>query len=277
MVSSMEFEVYRCNDCELLFLNPMPSEELLISLYPKSYYSYTVDNKVKKSKFKQFLFSFLMLDPSDTNDIKQSDNKRILDFGCGSGWVLNKYKDKGYDTYGLDLDENAIAIGQKNGHKMSNQKLIETNYPDNNFDNIRSNHSLEHIINIKETIREFNRILKTNGRLFIAVPNTSSITSNIFGKYWYYLGIPYHTYNYNYVNLKILLESNGFKIQKVIYRSDWQGILGSMQIFFNRKTNKSSEGGKLINPIFKIFVISISKIFDFFRKGDSIEVYAIKE
>ena len=63
----------------------------------------------------------------------------------------------------------------------------------------------------------------------------------------------------------------------MIYRSDWQGILGSMQIFFNRKTNKSSEEGKLINPIFKIFVISISKIFDFFRKGDSIEVYAIKE
>jgi len=49
------------------------------------------------------------------------------------------------------------------------------------------------------------------------LPNSSSITAKIFGIYWIGYDIPRHQYDYNYKNLKILLERNGFIIEKKSY------------------------------------------------------------
>ena len=238
MVTDEEFDVWQCHECYLFFLNPMPNMDELMSYYPKTYYSY--EKKVNDNKWKKNLVKLLKVEPSDLDYIPATNNKRVLDFGCGSGWSLDLYKEKGFDTYGLDLDKDAIIAGKKNGHIMSGVDLLTTKYESSFFDFIRSNHSMEHITNPVEVVKEFRRILKNEGRLFISLPNAGSLTRSIFGKYWYYTGVPYHTYNYRFSNLKILLENNSFVIQKVGYRSSWQGIFGSLAIFLNRNSNKKS-------------------------------------
>jgi SAM-dependent methyltransferase len=270
------FDVWKCNDCSLFFLNPMPTTEELTSYYPKSYYSYG-KNILKNSAWRLWLHELLKLDPSDLTNIPNSCNEKILDFGCGSGWSLNLYKEKGFVTHGLDLDKAAIIEAELNGHIMSGVDLLTTKYSHNFFDLIRSNHSLEHINNPVETVKEFNRILKNKGRLFIAVPNTDSLTRMIFGKFWYYTGVPYHTFNYSLDNLKILLESGGFTIQKVVYRSSWQGIFGSLALFLNRNSSKKSLDSFFVSRIFRVTGVFLSKILDLVKRGDSIEIYAVKK
>jgi SAM-dependent methyltransferase len=270
-----KFDIWQCNECHLLFLNPMPNMEELMSYYPKSYYSY--EKKIKNNMWKENLVKLLKVEPSDLDNIPITNNRRVLDFGCGSGWSLDLYKEKGFTTYGLDLDRDAIIAAEHNGHLMSGVDLLSTKYDSSFFDFIRSNHSMEHITNPVETVREFHRILKNKGRLFIAVPNTNSLSRSIFGKYWYYTGVPYHTYNYRFSNLKILLENNGFAIQKVGCRSSWQGIFGSLALFLNRNSNKKALDSFFVSRFFRIIGVLVSKLFDLVRRGDSIEIYAIKK
>lgn len=275
MVIDEDFDVWKCKDCLVYFINPMLSTEELASYYPKTYYAY--DDKKSESSFNKKLIKFLKVEPSDLDNIPFVSGKRVLDFGCGSGWSLDSYKEKGFETYGLDMDEAAIAIGKKNGHIMSGVDLLSTNYESNYFDFIRSNHSMEHVNNPVEVIREFRRILKTDGRLFISLPNSGSLTRSIFKKYWYYTGVPYHPYNYCFSNLKILLNNNGFAIEKVGYRSSWQGIFGSLAIFLNRNTNKDSSDNFFVNKFFRIAGIFLSKFADLINRGESIEIYASKK
>lgn len=269
------FDVWQCRDCQLFFINPMPTQEELSSYYPKSYYAY--EDKPHQSAYHSKLVKFLKVEPSDLDNIEPASKKTILDFGCGSGWSLDLYKGKGYSTYGLDMDEAAIAIALKNGHIMSGVDLLSTNYESDFFDFIRSNHSMEHVSNPKEIINEFHRIMKKNGQLFISLPNADSLTRNIFKKYWYYTGVPYHTFNYNRNNLCMLLENNGFSVDKVGYRSSWQGIFGSLAIYLNRNTNKASSDSFLDNKLFRVFGILLSKLTDLVNKGESLEVYASKK
>ena len=39
-------------------------------------------------------------------------NGRILDLGCGSGRISKLIKEHGYQTYGIDINENAISFAQ---------------------------------------------------------------------------------------------------------------------------------------------------------------------
>jgi SAM-dependent methyltransferase len=275
MLVKDSFDVWCCNKCGLYFLNPMPTANELMSYYPKTYYSY--EDKEGGSTWKQSLVRFLRVEPSDLDRIAPVESKKILDFGCGSGWSLDLYKEKGYETYGLDLDENAISTAKKNGHIMSGVDLLTTNYDDSFFDFIRSNHSMEHIINPVEVVQEFHRILKDSGKLFIALPNSGSLMRSIFKKYWYYTGVPYHTFNYNLASLGILLQDNGFIIEKVGYRSSWQGIFGSLGIFLNRNSSKAALDSMLTGKLFRVFGILLSKVPDLLNRGDYIEIYAVKK
>jgi len=39
--------------------------------------------------------------------------KKVLDIGCGNGWVLSHYAKNGATCYGLDITEKAIALSKK--------------------------------------------------------------------------------------------------------------------------------------------------------------------
>ena len=270
-----DFNVWQCKDCFLFFINPMPTTDELVSYYPNTYYAY--EDKIRDSALKKRLVKFLRVEPSDLDNIPTATSEKILDFGCGSGWSLDLYKEKGFDTYGLEMDKRAIIAAEKNGHNMSGIDLLSTNYESDFFDFIRSNHSMEHVNNPTEVVKEFRRILKSNGELFISCPNSGSLTRSIFGKYWYYTGVPFHTYNYRLSNLKILLENNGFSIKKVGYRSSWQGIFGSLAVFLNRNTDKASSDNFFVNKFFRIIGLFLSKFTDLINRGESIEIYACKK
>ena len=39
--------------------------------------------------------------------------KRVLDVGCGNGYVLSRYAREGADTYGIDLTETAVGLSRR--------------------------------------------------------------------------------------------------------------------------------------------------------------------
>jgi SAM-dependent methyltransferase len=257
-----EYSYSLCQSCNLVFQNPLYDDSELANFYPKEdYYAY-------KNNYHQV-----------HTENQSKLNKRILDIGCGNGWVLAEYRQKGWDVAGVEPSKFAAESGNQTGLNIFNGTLLEASFQENYFDLVTSNHSFEHIYNPNEILIEVKKILKTNGELKIGVPNYNSFNSKLFGKHWYYFGAPVHTYNYSGKNLKLLIEKHGFEFIQINHVSGVLGILGSLQIIYNKLINrKNSSEGKIINSKFLFYVARVFiNVQNKLNIGDCVEIVVRKK
>jgi SAM-dependent methyltransferase len=188
-------------------------------------------------------------------------------------------RDKGWDTYGVEINSAAAELGRKQaGLNIVAGTLKQAGFPSDFFDYVRANHSFEHTSCPGETLGEIRRILRPGGRLLIGVPNVAGLNAKIFRQYWWYLGAPVHPFTYSVRTLAQFLERHHFKVVKVTYNSDYSGILGSSQIWANRANGrKSTEGALINNTVLKILSQWAAKCVDSFKAGDAIEIIAEKD
>ncbi len=271
------YDVYSCTKCKLLFLNPMIDDSELFALYPEDYYDtsmQTANDIIKKSQ-PNFLKDFLI--GAKAKDLKLSfAGKKVLDLGVGDCEQLYVLHKQGAEAYGTEIRESACIIGEKLGLKVSKGTLFEANYQSDFFDYIRSNHSFEHITEPRELLEEINRILKEKGRLFIGVPNTKSWTFRLFGKNWYYLGVPFHPFSYNPNNLIQLCEQYGFKMEKINYNANYSSFVSGIQILLNLKNKKKSSDGWFHSKYTRIIFHQIARLSNLFKRGDCMEITFVK-
>ena len=138
-------------------------------------------------------------------------NQKVLDFGCGGGYLLGSYKN--IKKYGVEINDTAIQVAEKNGLKIyKSSKDLPSEY----FDVIISNHALEHCDNPFIELKELYRSLKLNGLICICVP-----CDNI--KYNFNEKDPHkHLYSWSPSNLGNILFTVGFKnINSRPFLSKW--------------------------------------------------------
>lgn len=268
------FSYSACTSCGLIFSDPMPNNDELMAYYPEdTYYSYSIKYKSQEPAWREWLRRALFLNYR-TKDPQFATPGKMLDIGCGNGWFIYIMRGKGWDVKGVEPSRAGAETGRRSGGlDIHHGDLISAGYPDASFDYIRSNHSFEHIPNPNEVLREIHRVLKPGGKVFIGVPNINSTNGKVFGRFWYYFGAPVHTFNYSDKTLPVMLKRHGFKNIKVNYNSNYSGILGSIQIWLNRNSGKSSDKGFVFNFFpFKVVAGFFSKVSNVFRSGDCIEV-----
>jgi len=271
-----DYRVVQCEACELVFLNPMYEDSELVPLYPEDYYAFR-DQSRKVGATKQIIKKVLGYE-FEAKDPKFNNVGKVLDVGCGSGWLLARMHDQGWQAYGVEVNKAAAKLAaEQTGLSIFNGTLPDANFPANFFEYVRLHHSFEHMSRPHEILREVFRILKPDGTLFIGVPNYSSFNARIFGRYWWYLGVPVHPVNYSVKNLRSLLARNGFHIKTLTFNSNYSGLLGSLQIFLNRNHGNRT-GDKIalgVVPL-KMLCLWMAKIFHWCRRGDAIEIVASK-
>jgi len=269
------YRIVRCAGCSLVFLNPMYTDEELGALYPADYYAY--QDRFSSKRWKEILKALLWL-RLGTRDPVFPKPGRMLDLGCGSGWFMCAMRDQGWDAYGVEINSAAADLGRKTcGLDIFPGTLRQAKYSPAFFDYIRSNHSFEHISCPGETLEEFHRILRPGGKVLIGVPNIAGLNAKVFGEYWWYLGAPVHPFTYSVETLSRLLKKHDFCVQKVTYNSDYSGILGSLQIWLNRRNGRKSTAGSAINNLLlRIACHWAARCIDFLKMGDAIEVVAVK-
>lgn len=96
---------------------------------------------------------------------------RVLDVGCGNGYVLFQYARNGAEVSGVDLTATAVDLSRKRFTlggvpgtfvEIDGQHLP---FPDDYFDIVCSMGVLHHISNPQPTVDEIYRVLKPGGRL----------------------------------------------------------------------------------------------------------------
>lgn len=104
--------------------------------------------------------------------------KSILDLGCFTGGRIIKWVERyGFgEAKGIDIKEDFIeaarAFSKKKGVDIDFQVSVAENlpYPANHFDYVISNDVFEHVCDVKKSLEECFRVLKSNGRLLAVFP-----------------------------------------------------------------------------------------------------------
>lgn len=117
-------------------------------------------------------------------------NNKLLDFGCGWGYISQKAAEQGWDVTGIDISKNEIAISQlaqeifstaHNKVNFTNKDI--TSFEEGEFDTVVSIQVIEHVHNPGTYLSKINRVLRPGGRLIISIPNV--ITFNSFTGHLY--------------------------------------------------------------------------------------------
>ncbi len=96
--------------------------------------------------------------------VKPSDT--VLDFGCGGGYMLKKLHCK--NKYGIDINPVARKLAkEKDIHVFQSIKQLPKNVK---FDVIISHHTLEHVTDPANILKQLRIRLKKNGTIICVVP-----------------------------------------------------------------------------------------------------------
>jgi len=107
------------------------------------------------------------------HEYKAFNGKKVLDVGCGNGYVLSKYAIEGAEVYGIDITQQGIDLCRqrflhldlKGDFRVADAQEIP--FPDNTFDCVCSMGVLHHVPDTQKALDEIYRVLKPGGRLIV--------------------------------------------------------------------------------------------------------------
>jgi len=97
---------------------------------------------------------------------------KIIDWGCGVGALVAALQHRGAEAVGYDSDFEAIDVGQKRwGANISVNSSYDLSLFQGQFDLLLLSHVVEHLSDIRQTLRGLLKVLRPGGFVFIEVPN----------------------------------------------------------------------------------------------------------
>jgi len=217
-ISGEVFSISICKDCSFLFTNPRPDETEIIPYYQSDNYISHHSNKkgVVTTVYRKIRSIMLKRKTKLINSFTTPESRTILDIGCGTGEFLNEAKQLGWKTIGLEPDADARNMAVNNYQLEVNSPEELFNLKPTTFDIITMWHVLEHVHLINEYLKKISEILKSQGRLIIAVPNYNSDDCIAYKGYWAGWDLPRHLYHFSKTTMELIGKKHGFSLQQVL-------------------------------------------------------------
>jgi 2-polyprenyl-3-methyl-5-hydroxy-6-metoxy-1,4-benzoquinol methylase len=203
-VSGDYFEVMVNTEYEMLVTYPVPKN---IEDYYKSeaYISHTDSKKTFFDKSYQAVKNHTLKQKLLLLNSFKSGSKSVLDFGAGTGDFLKICKNNNWQVLGIEPSAEARENAVKKGVHLKENLLDVTNQK---FDVITLWHVLEHVENLKSTIKALKSLLQPEGRIVVAVPNYKSYDAKFYKEHWAAYDVPRHLWHFSQKAIhKLFLEA----------------------------------------------------------------------
>ena len=138
----------------------------------------------------------------------------MLDVGTGFGlflYVLKK-KNKNWKLQAIEPDKNNVKFIMNELKIKTIHGFIEKTFTSNKFNLITLNKVLEHTKKPIEVLKKLRKNLKTNGEIYIEVPDGETASKEGFDREEFFID---HHYIFSKKSFKILLKEANFKIIKI--------------------------------------------------------------
>jgi len=272
------YSVRECKDCELKWVEDTYDE----SDYVKFDYYWGYDYFIKNEKYFRKLARKeldIIVKEFDKLDIKE---KKLVDFGCGFGYLISEGKKIGFEVTGVEAKSEVVEqIRKREKLNVISSLIKDVNLPHNNYSVATFFDVLEHLIEPDLAIKKARDVLAPGGLLVIEVPDDKSLFRKIAyfqykitgGKFQNLLKGAFqshpggHRYGFTKKSLTKLLENNGFQIIK------FKKVMMPYKFFISEAIRKKKFLSKIIYFLMSTFLFFVSLLF---FMQNRIKVYAKK-
>jgi SAM-dependent methyltransferase len=214
--SDEEFTYFRCADCRALFIDPVPGDRLR-EIYPANYYSYGAPGRSPINGIKTWLdqrFFRKILARA------QGSALRVLDVGGGAGWELSALRasdPRVKETWVVDLDPNAAALAEKNGHRYFCGRIEDFDSP-LKFDVIMLLNLIEHVQHPGAVLARIASLLSPGGVVIVKTPNHDAWDARLFRNHnWAGYHCPRHWVLFTRPGFTALAGRSGLVVKEAAY------------------------------------------------------------
>jgi 2-polyprenyl-3-methyl-5-hydroxy-6-metoxy-1,4-benzoquinol methylase len=145
--------------------------------------------------------------------IKDKSNLKILDVGCGLGYLTYALNSLGHEVVGIDISESAIKNAKSNfGNFFIRGDLLKDNLKfDNTFDLIIGIELIEHLLDLNGFIKKCTYFLKDGGSMIFTTPNKDY--PGLSDSVWFTDSPPVHTLWLSKKSLESISKEHNLKIE----------------------------------------------------------------
>jgi len=196
---------------------PQPSEQNISEYYKtEDYISHTDAKRNLLERVYHIVRSISLKRKLKLINSFKSEEKNLLDIGCGTGDFLQIAQKNNWSVSGIEPNEQAREIA----NKKTNESVFKTeqllNFKKQSFDVITLWHVLEHLPKLEDHVSVFKNLLKENGTLIIAVPNHKSYDAKYYKKFWAAFDVPRHLWHFNKTSISNLFGTKKMNVVKTL-------------------------------------------------------------
>ena len=216
-VSGEDFQLVYNESLDLLETFPQPKSDKLPEYYKsEDYISHTDAKRNLFERAYHIIKSISLKRKLKLINSFSFTEKNLLDVGCGTGDFLKVAKDDSWSVSGIELNAEARKIANE---KTSNsvfeiEQLLK--FKPQSFDVISLWHVLEHLPKLDEHIVVFEKLLKPDGVLIIAVPNYKSYDALHYKNYWAAFDVPRHLWHFSQTSISKLMTNVNMNVVKTL-------------------------------------------------------------
>jgi len=155
-VTREEYNLVECSSCGMAFVNPMPVEGSIPSLYPADY--------LKDKPESPWLYDRMM------RFLPRKTDGKLLDIGCGGGEFIAYAQQRGWTAEGVDL----LRWNPTQGATIRVGDFLTMDFQEHSYDAVTAWALLEHVRVPSRFFEKVSRLLKKDGRFVFVVPNVAA-------------------------------------------------------------------------------------------------------
>ena len=199
------FEISECGACASLFVDPMPSPEVLDAFY---------QNYHKTAQYRSKLPSKLRRAKNRIRRVAwRRRGRTFIDVGCNVGFAVEAARRLGFDAVGIDVDQAAIAEARAlfPEARFEVADVIDLARDDARFDVVYCSEVVEHLADPLPFATALRQILAPAGRAFLTTPNIAhpSLPETLMESEE--IRPPEHLLYFNPSSFELLLTNAGFR------------------------------------------------------------------
>jgi len=185
LTTDEKFNHYRCEDCKLIFISPVP--ENLGTYYPESYHSLPSSLLALEEASDQDSYKIKIVQ-------RYLSKGRLLEIGPSYGGFAYLAKRAGFNVDAIELDAKCCAylrsmVGVNVIQSSDPAEVIRGSEP---YDVVALWHVIEHLPNALKTLDAMCVNIRLGGYAVISSPNPDSFQFRVLGRYWLHVDAPRH-------------------------------------------------------------------------------------
>jgi 2-polyprenyl-3-methyl-5-hydroxy-6-metoxy-1,4-benzoquinol methylase len=140
---------------------------------------------------------------------------RVLDIGSGIGQALAYHRARGCDAWGVEADENARAMAEREGLQVRIGAFDPAMFEPSSFDYVTMDQVIEHAADPIQFMRGAASLLRRGGHLVLSTPNSRGLGAKLFARRWINWHVPYHLQQFSRGSLARLARDAGLEIARL--------------------------------------------------------------